>query len=157
MRVWCRWHLTVSENRWYESRCIPYFINETIWNPFKLPFSSSCLSQFDQFEMKKSHFSAPQCPPLPEVEYATAEVLAGSGLKYGAVMRCECDPGYKRTGMSVLICQSNGVPTCSRESGARFWVQTSTASKSSHEAPKKDRTTMDIPECLFRGMFYLIW
>ena len=62
---------------------------------------------------------ASQCPPLPEVEHATADVLAGRGLNYGTVMRYECDPGYQRSGMPVLLCQSNGtwssaVPSCSR-------------------------------------------
>ena len=62
---------------------------------------------------------ASQCPPLPEVENAKAEILAGRGLNYGTVIRYECDPGYDRTGFPVLLCQSNGtwsgpVPSCSR-------------------------------------------
>ena len=32
-------------------------------------------------------FSASKCPPLPEVEHATANQLAGKGLNYGTVIR----------------------------------------------------------------------
>ena len=49
-----------------------------------------------------------------------ANVLAGRGLNYGTVVQYECDAGYERTGLPVLLCQSNGtwssaVPTCSRK------------------------------------------
>lgn len=62
---------------------------------------------------------ASQCPPLQEVENARAEVLAGRGLNYGTVVRYECDEGYERSGLPVLLCQSDGswsseVPTCTR-------------------------------------------
>jgi len=62
---------------------------------------------------------ASKCPPLPEVEHATANQLAGKGLNYGTVIRYECDPGYERSGLPTLLCQSNGtwsssVPTCTR-------------------------------------------
>ncbi len=68
---------------------------------------------------------ASQCPPLPEVENARAEVLAGRGLNYGSVVGYECDVGYERTGLPVLICQSNGtwssnVPSCARQQCHKF-------------------------------------
>ena len=64
-------------------------------------------------------FSASQCAPLPEVENARADILAGRGLNYGTVVRYTCDEGFERGGMPVLLCQSNGtwsspVPSCSR-------------------------------------------
>ena len=63
---------------------------------------------------------ASQCPPLPDVDNAEAQVLAGRGLNYGTVVRYECSPGYQRTGLPVLLCQSDGswssdVPSCSRK------------------------------------------
>ena len=63
---------------------------------------------------------ASQCPPLSEVEHATANVLAGRGLNYGTVVRYECEEGFQRSGRPVLLCQSNGtwssaVPTCTRK------------------------------------------
>ena len=63
---------------------------------------------------------ASQCQPLPEVEHATANILAGRGLNYGTVIRYECDVGYQRTGLPVLICQSDGtwssdLPTCTKK------------------------------------------
>jgi len=65
-------------------------------------------------------FPASQCPPLSDVEHATANLLAGRGLNYGTVIRYECDQGYERTGLPVVICQSDGswsseLPTCSRK------------------------------------------
>ena len=63
---------------------------------------------------------ASQCPPLPEVDNADREILAGRGTNYGTVVNYECFPGYQRTGLPVLLCQSNGtwssaVPSCSRQ------------------------------------------
>ena len=47
-------------------------------------------------------------------------MLAGRGLNYGTVIRYECDTGYERTGLPVVICQSDGtwsseLPTCSKK------------------------------------------
>ena len=41
-------------------------------------------------------------------------------MNYGTVIRYECDPGYERSGLPTLLCQSNGtwsssVPTCTRK------------------------------------------
>jgi len=63
---------------------------------------------------------ASKCPPLQEVEHATPNQLAGKGLNYGTVIRYECDPGYERSGLPTLLCQSNGtwssdVPNCTRK------------------------------------------
>ena len=46
--------------------------------------------------------------------------LAGKGLNYGTVIRYECKPGYERSGLPTLLCQSNGtwssdVPNCTRK------------------------------------------
>jgi len=62
---------------------------------------------------------ASQCPPLPDVENARADILSGRGLNYGTVVRYTCDEGYERSGLPALLCQSNGtwssrVPSCSR-------------------------------------------
>ena len=64
---------------------------------------------------------ASQCPPLPDVEHATRNLLSGKGTNYGTVVRYDCDPGYERSGLPVILCQtdgtwSSGVPTCSRKS-----------------------------------------
>ena len=64
--------------------------------------------------------AASKCPPLPEVEHASANQLAGKGLNYGTVIRFECEPGYERSGLPTLLCQSNGtwsssVPNCTRK------------------------------------------
>jgi len=63
---------------------------------------------------------ATKCPPLREVDHATPNQLAGKGLNYGTVIRYECDPGYERSGLPTLLCQSNGtwssdVPNCTRK------------------------------------------
>lgn len=44
----------------------------------------------------------------------------GGGRSYGTIIRFECEPGYERHGLPVLICMSNGtwsseVPTCTRK------------------------------------------
>ena len=99
------------------------------------------------FFLQYFHFiyiSASKCPPLPEVEHATANQLAGKGLNYGTVIRylCpflenifinqqyarfECEPGYERSGLPTLLCQSNGtwsssVPNCTRKRCFNFPV-----------------------------------
>ena len=38
---------------------------------------------------KNIFIAASKCPPLPEVEHATANQLAGRGLNYGTVIRLE--------------------------------------------------------------------
>lgn len=63
---------------------------------------------------------ASQCPPLPEVQHANVTLLNGGGRSYGTIIRFECEPGYERHGLPVLICMSNGtwssdVPTCTRK------------------------------------------
>ncbi|KAL7042588.1 hypothetical protein ACKWTF_001212 [Chironomus riparius] len=63
---------------------------------------------------------ASQCPPLPEVPHANATLLNGGGRSYGTIVRFECEPGYERHGVPVLICMSNGtwssdIPTCTRK------------------------------------------
>ena len=68
---------------------------------------------------------ATKCPPLREVDHATPNQLAGKGLNYGTVIRYECDPGYERSGLPTLLCQSNGtwssdVPNCTRKRCFKF-------------------------------------
>ena len=68
---------------------------------------------------------ASKCPPLPDVEHATANQLTEKGLNYGSVIRFECDPGYERSGLPTLLCQSNGtwssdVPNCTRKRCFKF-------------------------------------
>lgn len=63
---------------------------------------------------------ASQCPPLAEVSHANVTLLNGGGRSYGTIIRFECEPGYERNGLPVLICMSNGtwssdVPTCTRK------------------------------------------
>lgn len=63
---------------------------------------------------------ASQCPPLPEVPHANVTLLNGGGRSYGTIIRLECEPGYERIGLPVMICMSNGtwssdVPTCTRK------------------------------------------
>ena len=60
---------------------------------------------------------ATKCPPLRKVDHANPNQFAGKGLNYGTVIRYECDPGYERSGLPTLLCQSNGtwssdVPIC---------------------------------------------
>lgn len=62
---------------------------------------------------------ASSCPPLQEVAHAKQKVLVGSGRSYGTIIRFECDPGYNRIGIPVVICESIGSwsappPTCER-------------------------------------------
>ncbi|XP_015790438.1 uncharacterized protein LOC107367263 isoform X1 [Tetranychus urticae] len=62
---------------------------------------------------------ASSCPPLQEVAHAKQRVLVGSGRSYGTIIRFECDPGYHRNGVPVIICESIGSwsapsPTCER-------------------------------------------
>ncbi|UYV83192.1 clec-78 [Cordylochernes scorpioides] len=62
---------------------------------------------------------ASSCPPLPETPHASRSQLNGGGRSYGTVVRFECDPGYYRSGMPVLVCMSDGQwssapPTCQR-------------------------------------------
>jgi len=64
------------------------------------------------------HFTASQCPPLPETQNAKQSILSGGGRSYGTIVRFDCDAGYVRTGPPTLLCMSNGtwsgeVPTCS--------------------------------------------
>lgn len=63
---------------------------------------------------------ASQCPPLPEVAHANVTLLNGGGRSYGTIIRFECEAGYERIGLPVLICMSNGtwssdVPSCTRK------------------------------------------
>ena len=149
-----RTFLTVSENQWYESRCIPYFIDETIWNPFKLPFSWSCLSKMINLRWKKIHFQR-----LNARRYLSLSTLPP---RYLRVVVSNMGPWCGTSATQDTRGRGPGCPSsfvsqteCRRapESGARFWVQTSTASKSSHDAPKKDRTTMDIQNACSGGCF----
>ena len=76
-------------------------------------FSDGTWSQYPQCQ-------ASQCPPLPEVDNAERKILAGRGTNYGTVVNYLCNPGYQRSGLPVLLCQSNGtwsseVPSCSRQ------------------------------------------
>ncbi|XP_074599235.1 sushi, von Willebrand factor type A, EGF and pentraxin domain-containing protein uif isoform X2 [Brevipalpus obovatus] len=62
---------------------------------------------------------ASTCPPLQEVAHAKQKVLVGSGRSYGTIIRFECDPGYNRNGIPVIICESIGAwsaqpPVCER-------------------------------------------
>lgn len=63
---------------------------------------------------------ASQCPPLPEVQHANVTLLNGGGRSYGTIIRFECESGYERNGLPVLICMSNGtwssdVPICTKK------------------------------------------
>lgn len=78
----------------------------------------SCLSD-GRWERTPSCLAS-QCPPLPEVPHANVTLLNGGGRSYGTIIRFECEPGYKRHGLPVLICMSNGtwssdVPSCTRK------------------------------------------
>lgn len=78
----------------------------------------SCLSD-GRWERTPSCLAS-QCPPLPEVAHANVTLLNGGGRSYGTIIRFECEPGYERNGLPVLICMSNGtwssdVPTCIRK------------------------------------------
>ena len=80
---------------------------------YLLFFSDGTWSQYPQCQ-------ASQCPPLPEVDNAERKILAGRGTNYGTVVNYLCNPGYQRSGLPVLLCQSNGtwsseVPSCSRQ------------------------------------------
>ena len=62
---------------------------------------------------------ASACPPLPSVQNAKDELLAGRGVNYGTVMKFTCNPGYERTGYPTLLCQSDGtwssnLPVCTK-------------------------------------------
>lgn len=80
----------------------------------------SCLSD-GRWERTPSCLAS-QCPPLPEVAHANVTLLNGNGggRSYGTIIRFECEPGYERHGLPVLICMSNGtwssdVPSCTRK------------------------------------------
>lgn len=78
----------------------------------------SCLAD-GRWERQPSCLAS-QCPPLAEVLHANATLLNGGGRSYGTIVRFECEPGYERHGMPVMICMSNGtwssdVPTCTRK------------------------------------------
>lgn len=63
---------------------------------------------------------ASSCPPLPETPHAIQSIMAGSrNRSYGTIVRFECEPGYHRRGVPVIVCTSVGQwsglpPTCER-------------------------------------------
>ncbi|XP_067122803.1 uncharacterized protein [Centruroides vittatus] len=62
---------------------------------------------------------ASSCPPLPETPHASPILLNGGGRSYGTVIRFECEQGYYRIGIPVIVCTSNGQwsalpPKCER-------------------------------------------
>ncbi|KAF8796738.1 CUB and sushi domain-containing protein 1 [Argiope bruennichi] len=62
---------------------------------------------------------ASSCPPLPDTPHAVRTLLNGEGSRYGTVIRFECEPGYRRTGVPVIVCTTVGQwsyepPVCER-------------------------------------------
>ena len=62
---------------------------------------------------------ASSCPPLSEAPHSTHVILSGTGRSYGTIVRFECEPGYHRTGVPVVYCESVGdwsssPPTCEK-------------------------------------------
>lgn len=63
---------------------------------------------------------ASSCSPLPEAPHSSMAVLNGGGRSYGTVVRFECNEGYFRTGIPVIVCMSDGQwsappPRCERK------------------------------------------
>lgn len=76
----------------------------------------SCLS--DGSWEKKPACVASQCSNLPDVPHSNITMLNGSGRSYGTIVQFECDHGYERNGLPVLICSGNwsgDVPKCTRK------------------------------------------
>lgn len=63
---------------------------------------------------------ASSCPPLPETPHAIQTIMSGSlNRNYGTIIRFECEPGYHRRGVPVIVCTSVGQwsglpPVCER-------------------------------------------
>ncbi len=63
---------------------------------------------------------ASSCPPLPETPHAIQTIMAGSrNRSYGTIVRFECESGYHRRGVPVIVCTSVGQwsgqpPICER-------------------------------------------
>ncbi|KAI1303707.1 Fibropellin-1 [Halotydeus destructor] len=62
---------------------------------------------------------ASQCRPIGETPHAKQTVLSGTGRNFGTIIRFECEPGYRRTGVPTVLCESVGdwsgpPPTCDR-------------------------------------------
>ncbi|XP_076318247.1 uncharacterized protein LOC143229580 isoform X1 [Tachypleus tridentatus] len=62
---------------------------------------------------------ASSCPPLPETPHASQTVLSGGGRSYGTVIRFNCEPGFYRIGVPVIVCKTDGQwsgppPKCER-------------------------------------------
>lgn len=51
---------------------------------------------------------ASSCPALPETPHAIRTILNGEGSRYGTVIRFECEPGYHKIGVPVIVCTSVG-------------------------------------------------
>lgn len=62
---------------------------------------------------------ASTCPPLGETPHALQTTLAGTGRNFGTIIRFNCEPGYVRSGVPVILCESIGQwsalpPLCER-------------------------------------------
>lgn len=63
---------------------------------------------------------ASSCPPIPDTPHAIQHIMAGSvNRSYGTIVRFECEPGYHRRGVPVIVCTSIGQwsgmpPVCER-------------------------------------------
>ncbi|KAG1655606.1 Fibropellin-1 [Nymphon striatum] len=62
---------------------------------------------------------ASSCPPLIETPHAIQTIMNGGDRSYGTVIRFECEPGYFKTGVPVVVCRSDGTwsdvpPVCNR-------------------------------------------
>lgn len=51
---------------------------------------------------------ASSCPALPETPHAIRTILNGEGSRYGTVIRFECESGYHKIGVPVIVCTSVG-------------------------------------------------
>ncbi|GAB6028275.1 hypothetical protein CHUAL_002455 [Chamberlinius hualienensis] len=61
-----------------------------------------------------------ECPPLPGTPHAVTKVLNGGNSSYGTIVRFECEDGYYRIGLPVIVCMTNGSwsgspPLCRRK------------------------------------------
>lgn len=74
---------------------------------------------------KPPQCSASACPPLPELNPQTTashlrvQLLTGDGHSYGSIYAFDCEPGFRRTGLPRILCDSSGhwtgkPPACER-------------------------------------------
>lgn len=71
---------------------------------------------------------ASSCTPMIETPHAIQTVMNGGDRSYGTVVRFQCEPGYFRTGVPVVVCRSDGTwsdvpPLCSRKLFIKLFLE----------------------------------